>query len=137
MKQHKIWLNFIGFPWHAPWTKIYNYYKFIWRTLLVMAGLNGGMHSGSELGIINGPWKCSKQVHGLFTALYVMTHENIRWKSFYLGRGWGGGGMHPGWTFIIIINLFKGHSLSGMFKQGMHPSFELFSWLFPSSCPIA
>lgn len=56
-----------------------------------MAGLNGGMHSGSELGIINGPWKCSKQVQGLFTALYVMTHENIRWKSFYLGRGGGGG----------------------------------------------
>ena len=40
---------------------------------------------------------------------------------------------HAPW--IKIINLSKGHNMSGMFKQGTS-SFELFSWPFPWPSPV-
>ena len=52
----------------------------------------------------------------------------IRWKSFH-----GGERKHAPW--IKIIDLSKGHCMSGMFKQGTS-SFELFSWFFPWPCPV-
>ena len=40
---------------------------------------------------------------------------------------------HAPW--IKIINLSKGHNMSGVFKQGTS-SFELFSWPFPWPSPV-
>ena len=52
IKQHEFKENVVGFPWHYKKLRVM---KNVWLP--------------PELGIINGSWKCSKQVYGLFIAL--------------------------------------------------------------------
>lgn len=51
IKQHEFKENVVGFPWHYKKLRVM---KNVWFP--------------PELGIINGSWKCSKQVYGLFIA---------------------------------------------------------------------
>ena len=47
-----------------------------------------------EVGIINGPWKCSKQVHGRFMALEWPDPWKIYADTLNV-ISWGKGSMHP------------------------------------------
>ena len=63
-------------------------------------------------------WHCNDQCK-----IYADTLKVVSW----------GERKHAPW--IKIIDLSKGHCMSGMFKQGTS-SFELFSCFFPWPCPV-